>query len=150
MVAPVWTDPFPITSSGLPHLWTRWRPPRMTTYTISASAEARKRSLDRKERVCTDNYTDYDSDSVLLLFLRSLRSIRVSIDDLSGKAQSLNTINREDYHGYGGEMIEIGNTWTTNRTHRTGVEQSDEYLVVRHSANNMPEEAIREGRFSRF
>jgi hypothetical protein len=50
------------------------------------------------------------SDSVLLLFLRSLRSIRVSIDDLSGKPQGkfLNTVTRQDYHGYGGEMVRIG------------------------------------------
>jgi len=86
------------------------------------------------------------SDSVLLLFLRSLRSF-LSIDDLSGKPQGkfLNTITRQGYHGYGGEMIRIGNTWTTNRTCRAGAEQSDEYLVVRHLANDMPEEATREG-----
>jgi hypothetical protein len=42
-------------------------------------------------------------------------------------------------------MIRIGNTWTTNRTCRAGAEQSDEYLVVRHLANDMPEEATREG-----
>jgi hypothetical protein len=42
-------------------------------------------------------------------------------------------------------MIRIANTWTTNRTRRAGAEQSDEYLVVRHLANNMPEEATREG-----
>ena len=52
------------------------------------------------------------SDNVLLLFLRSLRSIRVSIDNLSGKPRGkfLNTITRQDCHGYGGEMIRIGNT----------------------------------------
>lgn len=42
-------------------------------------------------------------------------------------------------------MIRIGNTWTTNRTRRAGAEQSDEYLVVQPLANNMPEEATREG-----
>lgn len=87
------------------------------------------------------------SDSVLLLFLRSLRKIHVSIDDLSGRPQGKfqNVITRDDYHDYGGEMIRIRNTWTTTRTRRAGEEQSDEYFVVRYVASNMPEEATRNG-----
>jgi hypothetical protein len=145
MVAPAWAD-FPNHIFG-----TR----SFAELTASSSANAGTQFMlqldDEKqayaEKILYRQLHRLHLDSVLLLFLRNLRKIQMSIDDLSGRPQGkfLNTITRQDYHEYGGEMIRIRNSWTTNRTRRAGEELSDEYFVVRYLTDNMPKEKTREG-----
>jgi hypothetical protein len=146
MVAPAWAD-FPNHVFGTPSF------ADLTAYPLRPDAGTQfMLQLDDEKQAYAEKSLHRQLyrlhlDSVLLLFLRSLRKVQVSIDDLSGRPQGkfLNTITRQDYHEYGGEMIRIRNIWTTNRTRRAGEEQSDEYFVVRHLANNMPEDKTRQG-----
>lgn len=87
MVAPMWADP--------PHHIFRTAS-LVDSMASTSNDNAGTQSLLQPEyenevyvekRESAQTTTDYNSDSVLLLPLRSLRSIRVSINDLSGKAQ---------------------------------------------------------------
>lgn len=82
-------------------------------------------------------------DSTLLLFLRNLREISVDIDNGTETKQGKFTkhICRQDYEQYGGEMIKIHG----DRQWLRKLPEDAEYLIVRHTATDMPDDPKRRG-----
>jgi hypothetical protein len=87
MVAPMWTDPphHIFGTASLVDSMASTSNDNAGTQSLLQPEYENEVYVEKKESAQTT--TDYNSDSVLLLPLRSLRSIRVSINDLSSKAQ---------------------------------------------------------------
>lgn len=125
MIAPIWSN-FPLPSvDGQTQFY---------LYLAESKNDELEKQLRKQLRVL---------DGTLLLFLRNLKLISVAIDDGTHTVEGKFTkfICREDTTDHGGEMVRIFG----DRKRLRRLEEDTEYLVVRHMAQDMPEEPKRRG-----